>query len=122
MKDKRSSWTKEDTDFAKRSALKEFRTYGHYCRMLSRGFPQVEELSKTVNAHIERLINIGRTKKDSSKDKVVISPKERMENQVTELAGELMEICDEVNSCLMNKKDDYKKIKIYQWLRSKEVG
>ena len=122
MKDKRSSWTKEDLDFAKRSPLKEFRSYGHYCRMLSRGFPQVPELTTTVDEHIQRLIALGKTKKESAKDKVVISPKERMENQVTELAGELMQICDDANQSIMNKTDNHKKVKIYQWLKGKQVG
>ena len=122
MKDKRSSWTKEDFDFAKRSNLKEFKTYGHYCRMLSRGFPQVEELTATVNTYINNLISLGKRKKESNKEKVVISPKERMENQVTELAGELMNLCDIANESIMNKTDDYKKTKIYQWLKGNEVG
>ena len=122
MKDKRSSWTKEDFDFAKRSNLKEFKTYGHYCRMLSRGFPQVEELTATVNTYINNLISLGKRKKESNKEKVVISPRERMENQVTELAGELMNLCDIANESIMNKTDDYKKTKIYQWLKGNEVG
>jgi len=122
MKDKKSPWSNEDINLAKKASLKEFRTYGHYCRMLSRGFPQVPELTTTVDSYIQKLIVLGKNKKESNKDKVVISPKERMENQVTELAGELMEICDNVNQSLMNKTDDYKKIKIYQWLKGKEVG
>ena len=39
-----------------------------------------------------------------------------MKNQVTELAGDIMSMCDSVNESLMNKTDDYKKINIYKWL------
>tara|TARA_B100001094_G_scaffold309911_1_gene344024 strand:+ start:57 stop:1160 length:1104 start_codon:yes stop_codon:yes gene_type:complete len=122
MKDKRSSWTDEDIDFAKRSSLKEFRSYGHYCRMLSRGFPHINQLTDVVESYITKLITLGKTKKESRADKVVISPQERMKNQVTELAGEMMGLCDSVNESLMNKTDDYKKINIYKWLGQKNVG
>ncbi len=122
MKDKRSSWTDEDIDFAKRSSLKEFRSYGHYCRMLSRGFPHINQLTDVVETYITKLIGLGKSKKASRSEKVVISPKERMENQVTELAGELMQLCDDANQSIMKKTDDHKKIKIYQWLKGKQVG
>ena len=65
MKDKRSSWTDEDIDFAKRSSLKEFRSYGHYCRMLSRGFPHINQLTDVVESYITKLISLGKTKKES---------------------------------------------------------
>jgi hypothetical protein len=122
MKDKRSHWTKEDHDLAKKCALREFRSSGHYCRMLSRGFPEVEQIEKVVTSFVNKLINIGRQKKESTKDKVVISPQERMQNQVTELAGEMMGLCDEANESIMNKTDDWKKINAYNWLKQREVG
>ena len=122
MNDERSPWSKEDIDFAKRSNLKEFRTYGHYCRLLSRGFPQIKQLTETVDKYINKLIIRGKSKKNASSDKVTITPQERMRNQVTELAGEIMSLCDSANESIINKTDDHKKIDIYKWLGQNNVG
>ena len=122
MKDKSSSWTDEDINLAKRSPLKEFRTYGHYCRMLSRGFPHINQLTDVVETYINKLITLGKSKKESRADKVVISPQERMRNQVTELAGDIMSLCDSANESIINKTEDHKKVSIYRWLSQNNVG
>ena len=121
MKNKDSSWTKDQLDLVRRCPLSDFKHFGHYCRMLSRGFPAVESISKVVNKELNSLIEKGKNKKDSRRDRVV-SPQERMREQVSELAGELMEICDKGLESVKDKGTYHKTFKFDDWLQQRDVG
>lgn len=119
MKDKRSSWSKEDIQFVRKCPLKSFRPFGHYCRMLSRGFPEVDQLTKIVETNINDLVIAGKNVIDRKAP--TVSPRERMENQVSELAGELMNVCDSVLLSIREKTDYHKSVNVYRWLEGNSV-
>ena len=121
MKNKDSPWTKDQLDLVRRCPLSDFKHFGHYCRMLSRGFPAVESISKVVNKELNSLLEKGKNKKESLKERVV-SPQERMREQVSELAGELMEICDKGLESVKDKGTYHKTFKFDDWLQQKDVG
>lgn len=120
MKDKRSSWTKNDIDLVRKSPIKSFRPFGHYCRMLSRGFPQVDQLLNVVNQNIETLVKTGE-KISSEKTAPVVSPRERMEEKLSQIAGEMMTLCDTALFSIREKTEDHKSINVYRWLQGKNA-
>lgn len=122
MKDERSPWSKEDYDFARRNANKSFRQIGHYCRMLSRGYPQVDHLIKVANEQIEGMIKVGKAKKKIAEEKGVVSPIDRIINQVNELACEMNILVDTVNESIRKNTEEHKKISVFKWLKDKRVG
>lgn len=121
MKSKDSPWTKDQIDLVRRCPLSDFKHFGHYCRMLSRGFPATESINKVVNTELNSLIDKGKNKKDSRKENS-ISPHERMREQVSEFAGELMEICDKGMESIKEKKTYHKTFKFDDWLQQRDVG
>ena len=121
MKDKRSSWNKEALENVRKCPLKSFRPFGHYCRMLSRGFPQVDQLTKIVETQINDLIDAGK-KIIENKKAPTVSPRERMENQVSELAADMMNLCDSVLVSIQEKTDFHKNVDVYRWLEGKSVS
>ncbi len=122
IKDDRSSWSKEDYDNIRRNQNKSFRRIGHYCRMMSRGFPQVEQLTKIVNEELVVMIKSGKTKKESAEEKGVVTPQDRILNQVHELACEMNILLDQVNESIRNETDLHKKADVFKWLKSRSVG
>lgn len=119
MKDKNSSWTKEQIENARRCPQSDFKHFGHYCRMLSRGFPETDSIKKVVDTELNSLITKGKSKKASS---TTVSPSDRMREQTSEFAGELMEICDKALESIRNRTDYHKTFKTKHWLEQREVG
>lgn len=122
MKDKRSAWNKDQIDLVRRCPLADFKQFGHYCRMLSRGFPSRESINKVVNSEIGILLEKGGKKKEGSLENSQPSPRDRMKDQVSELAGELMSVCDNALQSITTQTDYYKNFKIDEWLKKREVG
>lgn len=122
VKDGRSSWTEEDYDYIRRNPNKEFRYTGHYCRMLSRGYPQVDLLTAPLERLFPEMITRGKRKKNASVEKGTPNPHDRVLNQAHELAGDLNEIIDNANDSIRSNTDYYKKMSIFKWLKSKSVG
>lgn len=122
VKDDRSSWSKEDYDYIRRNANKSFRRIGHYCRMLSRDYPQVDQLTKIVNEELLSMIETGKSKKVIAEEKGVVSPHDRILNQVHELACDMNLFVDEVNESIRKETDLHKKADVFKWLKGKSVG
>lgn len=122
MKDKRSIWNKDQIDLVRRCPLGDFKQFGHYCRMLSRGFPQRESICKVVNSEIAILLDKGTKKKEGSAENPQPSPRDRMKEQVSEFAGELMSVCDNALQSITAKTEYHKTFKIEEWLKQREVG
>lgn len=122
MKDKRSSWTKEQSDIVRRCPQKDFRSFGHYCRMLSRGFPSVDQLTKIVDEKIQELLVAGKQIKESTPP--TKTPRQRMEEKLSDLAGDLMNVCDQVMVDIREGNFSAKKesTKINRWLESNKVN
>lgn len=122
MKEKRSKWTKEHYDCVRRCPQKDFKHFGHYCRILSRGFPNVDPIKKVVLTEINSLYDKGKTKKETPAEKVQVSPQQRLVEQVSEFAGELMSVYDKAVDSILTKGDFHKTVRIYQWLKQRAIG
>lgn len=122
MKDKRSPWTTEQTNAVRRCPQSSFRTFGHYCRMLSRGFPSVDQITTVTKENIDTLIARGEARKASRKKVNPTTPHDRVQEQVAELAGNLMEMCDTALESIKDKNEDHKKMNFDKWLEDTKVG
>lgn len=122
MKDKKSPWTKDQTDIVNRCPQKDFRSFGHYCRMLSRGFPAVDQLTKIVDEKINELLVSGHTA--GEKNTNIKTPRQRMEEQISDLAGELMNMCDQVLENIREGSHSHKGScdRVQFWLKSNKVN
>jgi len=120
MEDKKSSWSKQDAAFVRKCPVKSFRTFGHYCRMLSRGFPQVDQLLNVVNENITNLIEQGKNT-NTERATPSVSPKERMEQKFAEIAADMMNLCDDALISIREKNDEHKKMNVYRWLEGRNA-
>lgn len=122
VKDERSHWSKEDYDYVRRNPNKSFRQIGHYCRMLSRGYPQLDQLTKVANEQIATMISSGKVKKEINAEKGVVTPIDRINNQVNELACDMNILLDAVNESIRANTEVHKKADVFKWLKDKRVG